>query len=230
MRESGSNTVVAIAAVVALALGGAGGYALGMNKDDGGANNNATNGAPTSMSEAADLRVVLNNLETEHVALAAAATRAGFDGADNFDAAAGSLSQNTDDISAAVGDVYGDEAEERFKEIWASHIGFFVDYTLAAKAGDQAGMDEAVENLNGYVDAISTFFSEANPNLPKEAVAQLISEHVGLLKGAVDAYGAGDFEESYAQQREAERQISGIADTLSGAIVEQKPEEFSGSN
>mgnify|MGYP006204003473 CR=1 FL=1 len=141
--------------------------------------------------------------------------------------AAGALGQNTDDISAAIASVYGDEAGAQFKEIWASHIGFFVDYTVGAKTADQAKMDKAVADLNGYVEAISTFLSGANPNLPKDAVASLVSEHVGLLKTAVDKHGAGDFAGSYEAQAQAREQITTqIADTLAGAIVKQKPEAF----
>ena len=88
-------------------------------------------------------------------------------------------------------------------------------------------MAEAVQNLNGYVEAISTFLSGANPNLPKDAVATLVTEHVGLLKEAVDTYGAGDFEGSYDAQARARDQITNkIADTIAGAIVKQNPEKF----
>jgi len=226
--ENGKSAMVT-AAVVALIVGGGAGYVIGNSGgDDGnGGKSSSSSAAPATDTKAADLRVLLNNLEAEHVDLASAATRAGFDGDKSFAAAAGSLGQNTDNLSAAVASVYGDEAGAQFKEIWASHIGFFVDYTVAAKGGDQAGMDKAVQDLNGYVEAISTFFSGANPNLPKDAVAQLVSEHVGLLKDAVDKHGAGDYEGSYAAQAQAREQITTkIADTIAGAIVKQSPDKF----
>jgi hypothetical protein len=181
---------------------------------------------PSTDTKAADLRVILNGLEQEHVALASEATRAGFDGSANFAPAAASLDKNSHDLAAAVGSVYGMDAEAKFYEIWNSHIGFFVDYTKAAKAGDKAGMDKAVTNLGGYVDAISDFFSKANPNLPKDAVAALVNEHVGLLKAAVDNYGSGDLAGSYAKEREARTQIGTIANTMAGAIVKQSPQKF----
>lgn len=225
MKESGAASAAIITAVVALVIGVGTGFALGNKSGD--SQNNATSNVASTDTKAADLRALLNNLEAEHVDLAAAATRAGFDGDPSFQAAAGALGKNTDELSAAVASVYGEEAGAKFKEIWASHIGFFVDYTVAAKAGDQAGMDTAVQNLNGYVEAISAFLSGANPNLPKDAVAQLVSEHVGLLKTAVDKHGAGDFVGSYEAQRQAREQITTkIANTLAGAIVKQKPEIF----
>ncbi len=224
-----NKTGIAIATlVVGAILGGGIGYAAGMNNEKTNHEESHTSQSEVKTdTKAADLRVVLNNLETEHVDLASAATRAGFDGSPMFDASAKSLDQNSVDLSKAVGSVYGPEAEARFLEIWRSHIGFFVDYTVAAKAGDQAGMDKAVQNLNGYVEAISDFFSKANPNLPKDAVASLITEHVGLLKSAVDKHGAGDYAGSYQAQEDARTQIqTKIADTLAGAIVKQSPEKF----
>ena len=228
--ENSNNKVMmaAIALVAGLAIGGGVGYMSGNSSDDiamDSVSSVSTN--PDTMTKSAGLRVLLNNLEAEHVDLASAATRAGFDGDASFTASAEALGKNTDSLSAAIASVYGEEAGVKFKEIWASHIGFFVDYTVAAKGGDQAGMDKAVQNLNGYVEAISAFLSGANPNLPKDAVAQLVTEHVGLLKEAVDKHGAGDYAGSYDAQSRARAQITTkIADTLAGAIVKQSPEKF----
>lgn len=227
MGDNNKVGMMVVTLVIGLALGAGLGYAKGNMGDKDGDDGASTSQASGTDTKAAGLRAVLNNLEAEHVDLASAATRAGFDGDPQFAAAAESLGKNTDNLSAAVASVYGDEAGAKFKEIWASHIGFFVDYTVAAKGGDQAGMDKAVQNLNGYVEAISTFLSGANPNLPKDAVAQLITEHVGLLKEAVDKHGAGDYAGSYDAQSRARVQITTkIADTLAGAIVKQNPDKF----
>ncbi|MGA9231641.1 MAG: copper amine oxidase, partial [Exiguobacterium oxidotolerans] len=87
-------------------------------------------------SPASDLRATLDQLLSEHAYLAVVAMQKGIDGADDFDQAAGALNQNADDLSAAVGSVYGDEGGEAFKEIWKSHIGYFVDYVKATGAED----------------------------------------------------------------------------------------------
>lgn len=225
MNEKNNSQKLIIGLIIGLLIGGAVG--LAMNKQDNSSKNNTSSSIKATDTKAADLRVLLNNLESEHVDLASAATRAGFDGLPTFNASAGALGKNTDKLSEAIASVYGEEAGSKFKEIWASHIGFFVDYTVAAKSGDKAGMDKAVSNLNGYVEAISTFLSSANPNLPKDAVAQLVSEHVTLLKEAVDKHGAGDFAGSYDAQSRARVQITNkIADTLAGAIVKQSPDKF----
>lgn len=228
MEKNNKVMMTAIALVAGLAIGGGVGYMSGNSGDEDIMNSvSSVSTNPDTMTKSAGLRALLNNLEAEHVDLASAATRAGFDGDASFTASAEALGKNTDNLSAVIASVYGEEAGVKFKEIWASHIGFFVDYTVAAKGGDQAGMDKAVQNLNGYVEAISSFLSTANPNLPKDAVAQLVTEHVGLLKEAVDKHGAGDYAGSYDAQSRARVQITTkIADTLAGAIVKQSPEKF----
>ncbi len=228
MNGNSGKSAAIVVAIVALVIGGGAGYVLGHKKDDGDKMSKTSNSAsaPATDTKAANLRVLLNTIEKEHVALATAATRAGFDGSPMFDAAGKAVFQNSKELSDAVASVYGAEAGTKFKEIFDSHITFFVDYTVAAKKGDKAGMEKAVTNLNGYVEAISTFLSTANPNLPKDVVAQLFTEHVGLLKAAVDAHGAANYAESYAKQHEATTQIGTIADSLAGAIVKQKPEAF----
>lgn len=224
-KKAGTSavTVGIVAAVLGLVIG------MGLAKATESTNTKSaqtTTNAPDTATKAADLRVVLNALEREHVDLASTATRNGFDGSADFKASAGALDINSVSLAAAVGSVYGAEAEAKFLEIWRSHIGFFVDYTVAAKGGDKAGMDKAVANLGGYTDAISDFLSGANPNLPREAVHQLITEHVGLLKATVDTYGAKDFVGSYAKQHDTSVQVGKIADALSGAIVKQSPDKF----
>ncbi len=228
MNHSAGNKPVIMAAIVTAVLGLGIGFGVAKAMDTTKTETATTTvaAAPSTATKAADLRVALNALEREHVDLASQATRNGFDGKADFAASAAQLDANSVEISKAIGSVYGADAEAKFLEIWRSHITFFVNYTVAAKAGNKAGMDKAVTDLGGYVDAISDFFSGANPNLPREAVHQLVNDHVGLLKAAVDNYGAKDFTGSYAKEHEANKQIGSIADAIAGAVVKQYPAKF----
>jgi hypothetical protein len=182
--------------------------------------------APSTETAAAELRALLRSLEVQHVALAANATRRGYDGAKDFSDAAKALDDNSVDIAKAVESVYGADAGKRFLDIWRSHISFFVDYTTGAKANDKAKMDKAVQNLSGYQDAIADFFSSANPNLLRATVHSLVGEHVTLLKAAVDAHASGNYAQSYTKEHQAHEQIGTISDALSNAIVKQFPDKF----
>ena len=182
------------------------------------------------IKNASDLRVALNSLLTEHVQLAASATGAALGGRDDeFAAAADALDTNSVDISKAIGSVYGKEAEDAFLPLWRKHIGFFVDYTQGVAAKDQAKADKAVADLTQYTQDFGAFLNSANPNLPKDAVADLVTTHVLTLKDVVDAQAAGDHAKHYTALRGAYGHMSMIADPLAAAIVQQFPDKFGGA-
>jgi hypothetical protein len=184
--------------------------------------------ASVDSASAADLRVTLDTLLGEHAVLAMVAAQKGYDGADDFEAAAAALDQNAVEISNAIGSVYGDEAARTFLDgpsLWRDHIRFFVDYTVALAEKDKAGQQEAVDNLTGYTGAFSGFLAQAT-GLPQPALQEGLAMHIMQLKGAIDAYAAGDYDESYAIFREAYKHMQETGDALAAAIVEQHPEMF----
>jgi LPXTG-motif cell wall-anchored protein len=183
--------------------------------------------AAPSYATAGDLRVQLDSLLTEHVALAASATNAALGGrTDEFNAAAAALDANSVDLSKAIGSVYGADAEKAFLPLWRTHIGFFVDYTQGVAAKDQAKQDKAVNDLVQYTQDFGAFLSSANPNLPKDAVAKLVEMHVLTLKNVVDAQAAGDQTKAYTNLRMAFAHMTMIANPLTDAIVQQFPDKF----
>ena len=187
-------------------------------------------GTATSMTKAADLRTTLNGLLSEHVALAASATAGALGGRQaQFDGAAAALDANSVELSKAVGSVYGAPAEQAFLPLWRKHIGFIVDYTQATAAKDQAKQEKAVADLTQYTQDFGAFLNAANPNLPKDAVAGLIKDHVLTLKTVIDAQAAGDQPKQFAAIREAYGHMHQIADPLAGAIAKQMPDKFPGN-
>jgi hypothetical protein len=179
---------------------------------------------------AADLRSNLNALLGEHVLIAAVATSHALGGREAaFNGAVGGLDANSVDISKAIGAVYGADAEKAFLPLWRKHIGFFVDYTTGTATKDKAKQDKAVADLVGYSQDFDAFLSSANPNLPKNVVADLVKGHILTLKDVVDAQAAGDWPKAYAATRAAYHHMQMIGDPLASAIVRQFPDRFAGS-
>ena len=190
---------------------------------------NGANGA-SSATKAAELRASLNYLLGEHILLASSATGAALAGRDaQFKAAAASLDANSVDIAKAIGSVYGQGAEGAFLPLWRRHIGFAVDYTVGVATKDKAKQDKAVTDLVQYTQDFGAFLAAANPNLPKDAVADLVKKHVLTLKDVIDAQAAGDQAKAFAATRTAYAHMGMIADPLAGAIVKQFPDRFPGS-
>ena len=144
----------------------------------------------------------------------------------NFEAAAGALDENSKAIAGAVGLVYGQDAGDAFLPLWRKHIGFFVDYTTATIKQSPSGRKKAVDDLTAYAQDFGAFLNSANPNLPQEAVANLVNMHVGTLAAVVDAQANQDWVKAYQAQREAVMHMQMIGDALAGAIAQQFPDKF----
>jgi hypothetical protein len=178
-------------------------------------------------SKSADLRAALDELLSEHVILAANATGAALAGRQtDFQAAAASLDQNSIAISKAVGSVYGPDAEAKFLPLWRSHIGLVVDYTVGTAANDPAKAQAAVQKLLAYSGDLAGFFSGANPNLSKDAVADMVKTHIVTLKAVIDAQAKKDYAAQYAAQHKAYAHMGMLAVALADGIVKQFPQKF----
>ncbi|MCD1259934.1 copper amine oxidase N-terminal domain-containing protein [Paenibacillus athensensis] len=178
-------------------------------------------------SSASDLRSTLERLLGEHGLLAVIAMQKGIDNAPDFKDAAAALTQNGDDLSAAVGSVYGEDAGKAFNGLWTTHIGFFVDYVTATAKHDEAGRQAALDKLEAYGPEFGAFLHGANPNLPEDAIAAGLKEHVGQLIGAFDSYVNKDYPTAYAKTREAYAHMVHFGQVLADAIVMQFPDKFS---
>ncbi|WP_409252971.1 copper amine oxidase [Bacillus sp. SCS-153A] len=185
------------------------------------------NHTPKVDTAAAELRTSLGHLLSEHAYLAVEAMRRGAEGSADFEAAAGALNANTEDLSAAITSVYGEEAGAQFKEIWTNHIGFFVDYVKATGANDQEAKDQALANLAGYKEEFSKFLETATgERLESSSLADGLQMHINQLIGAFDSYVAGDYEKAYEYEREAVGHMHMVAKGLSSAITDQYPDKF----
>jgi len=178
-------------------------------------------------TSAAGFRVALNQLLQEHLYLATFATDAAFDGrSDAVTAALATLGQNGTDIGAAIGSLYGADAQDAFNTIWSAHNGFFVDYTTGVATKDQAKQDKAVSDLTTvYVPQFAAFLAGAT-GLPEDALTSLITDHVLTTKAVVDAQGAGDAAAAAAADLLAAQHMEMIGDPLAAAIVASQPASF----
>ncbi|MEP7055415.1 MAG: copper amine oxidase N-terminal domain-containing protein, partial [Actinomycetota bacterium] len=117
--------------------------------------------------------------------------------------------------------VYGAPAGEQFLALWRKHIGFFVDYTLGAAGKDEAKKKKALADLDGYRADFGAFIASANPELPKQAVADELIPHVATLAAAIDAQAAGS-PEAFAKLQAAAAHMPMTAAVLAGGIAKQK--------
>ena len=176
----------------------------------------------TVNSDGSNLRAQLTALLADHVYLAGAAIdQALQDGGDltteQVGAAVAALAENSVEVAALVGSAYPD-AEQPFLDSWRSHIPFFVNYTVAKATGDQAGVDQAVSDLNGYAVSFGQLINSVVPELPAEAVQAELEMHAVSLIAAIDANIAND-PAYFDLLKEAASHMPMTATALAGGIA-----------
>ncbi|MGH8991248.1 MAG: hypothetical protein ACRDZ7_06955 [Acidimicrobiia bacterium] len=144
-----------------------------------------------------------------------------------FTAAAAALDKNSVALSEAIGSIYGKSAGDSFLPLWRKHIGFFVDYTVGRLTNDTAKATKAKADLDGYRADFGAFLASANPNLPKDAVAEALIPHVTATFAAIDGVVAGD-NSGFEKLRVAAGHMPMLANTIAGAIGKQYPDKFPG--
>lgn len=187
-------------------------------------------GDPGPATAAAQTRSTLNGLLQEHVILAAAATSATLGGrSDEFTAASATLEANSNALTGALAGVFGDEVGKSFDPLWKQHITMVVNYAQGLATRDKAKQDQAVAELTAYADDFGAFINSVLPDLTKEAVADLVKQHIATLKSVIDAQAAKDLDKSYTDLRVAAGHMGLIAEGLSTAIAAKFPDKVAGN-
>jgi hypothetical protein len=226
-QDQKGNVVPIVLGVVLLAVVGFAAYTVMYKKDKDTTMTAAVVAAPSSGTKAADLRSALVSLGVQHMNLTAQAVDAALDGNADAGAYGKVLYANGDSIGAAVGSVYGKEAETTFNTVWKLHLDQFVAYAVAGKKGDAAGKAAALKAIDtGYTKPLSAYLAKANPNLPEATLDSVLGEHVTMTAKMIDAHNAGDYTAEANELILANKHIEGIFSTLAGAIVKQYPAKF----
>ena len=233
--ESHSKATAAIATlVIGLLVGGAAGWAIADMSGDN-ANNNGSmsqehkkeHAVEAVDSKAADLRATLVSFGTEHMDLTYTAVSSALQGDKSAEADKAALIQNGHDIGAAVGSVYGEDAEKTFNTVWDIHLVQFVNYAVAASTGDQAGKEKALATIDSdYSKPLAAHLAKANPNLPEDVLYSSLKEHVSMTADMIDAQAAGNYQEAQEHRDMSVKHLEGLFSTLAGGIVKQFPEKF----
>jgi hypothetical protein len=184
--------------------------------------------ARTDVVPASTLRLVLQDLLTEHSDLSVRAMRLASDAAP-LEAILVELTANTDDLTRAIGLVYGPEGAEAFDQLWTNHIEFFNDYAAAVGAGDVDAAAEVQVKLDHYENDFSSYVDTATSGEADfHDVLHVLHGHVGQLLDQVEAWASGDAAEAYALARVAHDHMDVIASALATGIARQQPDAFPG--
>ena len=140
------------------------------------------------------------------------------------------LFQNQADIGAAVGAFYGAQAGDALTALLNDHIAVAAEAITKAKAGDQAGLEDALARWYANADDIARFLADANPqSWPFEMMSAHMRDHLDLTLEEAVARLNGDYAADIAAYDKVHVQILQMADMLSDGIIAAFPGSFNGS-
>lgn len=186
---------------------------------------------PPTETTGVELRATLDSLLSEHYALAVDSMMKIYDEDEAAEAAMAALDANTADMEPVIASVYGEEGGAAFVEIFDKHNTGTDDYAAAVKAGDEEMQEEALDEIQSFVDDMGAFLGTATEgNLPEDGATEALRQHEDFVQNTFDLYAAGDFEAAYTSYLEGFTQIFGAGSAISGAIATQFPDQFSDPN
>jgi hypothetical protein len=147
--------------------------------------------------------------------------------APDTEATVGRLLDNQTDIGDAIKPFYGETAGQELTRLLREHILIAADLIAAAKAGDETAVTEAQSRWAANADQIAEFLASANPrSWDVDEMKAMLHEHLSLTADEALARLRGDWAADVAAYDLIHVQALGMADMLSGGIVEQFPARF----
>ncbi len=223
------NSSIFVWIIVALIIGGIGGYFIGTSAPSNKMANSVSTmeKTPAYTDKAVNLNAAMRLLWEDHITWTRLYIVEAVAGNPGTSQTAARLLKNQEDIGNAIKPYYGDAAGNQLTVLLKAHIQGAVDILAAAKSNDQNKLSTAKTVWYDNGNQIADFLSQANAtNWPQDSMRAHMKEHLDLtLKEAVDELG-GKYDASIADYDKVHPQILGLADMLSKGIVAQFPEKF----
>ena len=140
--------------------------------------------------------------------------------------AAARLMQNQEDIGNAIKPHYGDDAGMKLTGLLKNHISTAAGVVAAAMGTDTMKLKAAQAAWTANADSIADFLAGANPNWPKQALTDMLHEHLRVTTNEAVARIKKDWAGDVKAYDAIHMQAMMMADALSSGIIKQFPEKF----
>jgi hypothetical protein len=139
------------------------------------------------------------------------------------------LLENQVDLGNVIRTYYGNKAGDDVTALLRQHILLAAQIIDAAKAGDTATQQEALDAWYGNANQIATYLHRLNPqNWSVADLKALLKKHLDLtLAEAVDRLG-GQYAQDVSDYDAVHAEILQLADAFSAGIIAQFPDRFGG--
>jgi hypothetical protein len=183
--------------------------------------------SPSPTSAAADLRVHLDLLLTEHVFLIAKAGDAAAAGrTDEYKAYATDLTNSAADLASLLREALGDTASSRFGAIWSQYLDSVAAYTVGAAAHDDAKKSAAADSLNNTLaPELGQWLSDVSGLAEIPTAKQLVASVQSILDDEAGLNWTSLYLDTVAGAGTARH----LADEVGPQIIKSYPDRFPGS-
>lgn len=181
---------------------------------------------PVASSAEMRLHTDMRALWAQHMEWTWAAVAAFAEDSDGLSATLDRLLANQADIGDALRPFYGPQAADQLTALLREHIQDAVPVLVAARAGDQAALEEAVAAWYANAEEIGNFLADANPNWARGEMVQMMRMHITQTVGYAAEQLQGHYASSISRYDAAEAHMMDMADRLTAGLVEQFPERF----
>lgn len=189
-------------------------------------NKDQMNMGAAASAKAFELKTDMRKLWEDHVTWTRNVICCLVDGLPGANEAVARLQKNQDDIGNAVSAYYGDEAGKKLAGLLHDHISISADVVNAAKASDNAKLDEANKRWSDNADSISAFLSGANPNWKLDDIKKMMHDHLKLTTDEAVARIKKDYAADITAYDKVHKEILEMSDMLADGIVKQFPNKF----
>jgi hypothetical protein len=180
----------------------------------------------SATTKSAELHQAMRKLWSDHVLWTRQYIVSTVIGDPSASAASVRLLKNQEDIGNAVVPYYGAAAGSKLTDLLKQHILIAVDLVAAAKAGDKAKQTDADTRWHQNAADIATFLSGANPNWSRQALLDMLNQHLSLTTQEAVNRLQQKWNDDVTNFDAIFSQAMMMADALSDGIVKQFPAKF----
>jgi len=175
---------------------------------------------------AIDLRMAMRKLWEDHITWTRNYIISALADLEDTDKVAERLLKNQDDIGNAIKPMYGDEAGKKLTSLLRDHILVATEVVKAAKMGNNEDLTKANKKWYANADDIAVFLSGANPNWPKQVLADMLYKHLEYTTGEVVSRLKKDWAADIDYYDKGHVHMLMFADALTDGILQQFPDKF----
>jgi hypothetical protein len=195
--------------------------------DDRSDADSTTAGSEANFQDEIALNSAVRDLWSDHMQWTYATVDAFFHNQEALQPQLDRLLLNQQDIGAAIVPYYGQEAGDHLADLLTTHINQAVPVLTAARDGDQAALDTALDDWYVNAQEIADFLSAANPdNWPQSATRPLLEAHIDQTTAYAIDLLEGNYSQAISNYDAAFDHMMMLADTLAEGIIAQFPEQF----